>query len=158
MLSLYQFGFRKNHETTHSLMEVIDYIYKSLDEGNCVFGIYINFKRAFNTLQHQILLQKLQHYGMQGIALEWFYSYLSNKKKQFIVTNSIQSDILELSGYINTLPHQFLSELDNVYDNNPERSWNASFQHWYCQNGVRYFSTKFLMRATNVTMTVFRSF
>ena len=42
-----------------------------------------------------------------------------------------------------TLPHQFLSELDNFYHNNPERSWYVSFQHWYCQNGIRYFPTKF---------------
>ena len=57
-----------------------------------------------------------------------------------------------------SLPHQFLSELDTFYRNNPERSWYASFQHWYYQNSIRYFSTKFLMRATNVTMTVFQLF
>ena len=76
---------------------MIDYIYKSLDEGNYVFGIYIDLKKAFDTVQHQILLQKLQYYGIRGIALYWFNSYLSNRK-QFILTNSIKSDILELSG------------------------------------------------------------
>ena len=77
-------------------MEVIDYICRSLDEGNYVFGIYIDLKKAFDTVQHQMLLQKLQHYGIRGIALDWFNSYLSNRK-QFVVTNRIQSDILELS-------------------------------------------------------------
>ena len=56
---------------------MIDYIYKSLDEGNYVFGIYIDLKKAFDTVQHQILLQKLQYYGIRGIALNWFNSYLS---------------------------------------------------------------------------------
>ena len=98
ILYKYQFGFSKNHATTHALTEVIDYIYRSLDEGNYVFGIYIDFKKAFDTVQHQILLQKLQHYGIRGIALDWFNSYLSNRK-QFVVTNGIQSDILELSNY-----------------------------------------------------------
>ena len=98
ILYKYQFGFRKNHATTHALTEVIDYIYRSLDEGNYVFGIYIDLKKAFDTVQHQILLQKLQHYGIRGIALDWFNSYLSNRK-QFVVTNGIQSDILELSNY-----------------------------------------------------------
>ena len=98
ILYKYQFGFRKNHSTTHAPTEVIDYIYKSLDEGNYVFGIYIDLKKAFHTEQHQILLRKLQHYGRRGIALEWFNSYLSNRK-QLVVTNGIQSDILELSDY-----------------------------------------------------------
>ena len=98
ILYKYQFGFRKNHATTHALTEVIDYIYKSLDDGNYVFGIYIDLKKAFDTVQHQILLQKLQYYGIRGIALDWFNSYLSNRK-QFVLTNGIESDILELSGY-----------------------------------------------------------
>ena len=98
ILYKYQFGLRKNHATTHALTEVTDNIYKSPDERNYIFGIYIDLKKAFDTVQHQIFLQKLQHYGIRGIALEWFNSYLSNGKK-FVVTNGIQSDILELSGY-----------------------------------------------------------
>ena len=97
ILYKYQFGFRKNYATSNALTEVIDHIYKSLDEGNYVFGIYIDLKKAFDTVQHQILLYKLQHYGIRGIALEWFDSYLS--KKRFVVTNGIQSDILESSDY-----------------------------------------------------------
>ena len=98
ILYKYQFGFRKNHATSNALTEVINHIYKSLDEGNYVFGIHVDLKKAFDTVQHQILLYKLQHYGIRGIALEWFDSYLS-KRKQFVVTNGIQSDILESSGY-----------------------------------------------------------
>ena len=94
----YQFGFRKNHETTNALTEVIDYIYKSLDEGNYVFGIYIDLKKAFDTVQHDILLSKLQHYGIRGIAFEWFRSYLA-KRKQYVITNGIQSDISDLCEY-----------------------------------------------------------
>ena len=69
ILYKYQFGFGKNHATTHALTEVIDYIYRSLDEGNYVFGIYIDLKKGFDTVQHQILLQKLQHYGIRGFLL-----------------------------------------------------------------------------------------
>ena len=64
----YQFCFRKNHATANALTEVIDYIYKSLDEGNYVFGIYIDLKKAFDTVQHKILLHKLQYYGIRGLA------------------------------------------------------------------------------------------
>ena len=94
----YQFGFRKNHATADALSEVIDFIYKSLDEGNFVFGIYIDLKKAFDTVQHRTLLYKLQHYGIRGLALQWFESYLS-KRKQYVVTNNTQSDMLELCEY-----------------------------------------------------------
>ena len=49
----YQFGFRKNHATDNALTEAISYIYKSLDEGNYVFGIYIDLKKAFDTVQQK---------------------------------------------------------------------------------------------------------
>ena len=88
----YQFGFRKNHATANALTEVIDYIYKSLDEGNYVFGIYIDLKKAFDTVQRKILLHKLQHYGIHGLAFHCFETYLS-KRKQFVVINDTQSDI-----------------------------------------------------------------
>ena len=94
----YQFGFRKNHATTNALAEVIDYIYQSPDEGNYVFGIYIDLKKAFDTVQHDILLRKLQHYGIRGIAFEWFRSYLA-KRTQYVITNGIESDISDLCQY-----------------------------------------------------------
>ena len=94
----YQFGFRKNHATDNALTEVMNYLYKSLDEGNYVFGIYIDLKKAFDTVQHQILLYQLQHYGIRGLAFQWFESYLS-KRKQFVVVNNIQSDTSELCKY-----------------------------------------------------------
>ena len=71
----YQFGFRKNHATSYALMDVTDFSYKALDEGKFVFGLYIDLKKAFDTVAHKILLYKMQHYGIRGIALEWFKSY-----------------------------------------------------------------------------------
>ena len=59
ILYKYQFGFGKNHETSSALTKMIDHIYKSLDEENYVFGIYIDLKKAFDTVQHQILPYKL---------------------------------------------------------------------------------------------------
>ena len=60
----------KNHATNIAVTEVTNYIYKSLDEGNYVFGTYIDLKKAFDTVQHQILLYKLQHYGIRGLAFQ----------------------------------------------------------------------------------------
>ena len=94
-LQITKFGFRKNHATTNAL---IDYIYKSLDEENYIFGIYIDLKKAFDTVQHDILLSKLQHYGIRGIAFQWFRSYLA-KRKPYLITNGIQSDTSDLCKY-----------------------------------------------------------
>ena len=69
ILYKFQFDSRKNHATTHALIDVMDYIYKSLDEGKFVIGIFIDFKKAFDTMKHDILLDKLEHYGITGITL-----------------------------------------------------------------------------------------
>ena len=64
-----------------------------------MFGIYIDLKKAFDTVQHQILLYKLQHHGICGLAFQWFKSYYLSKRKQFVVINNMQSDISELCEY-----------------------------------------------------------
>ena len=76
----------------------MNYIYKLLDEGNYVFGMYIDLKKAFDTVQYQTLLYKLQHYGIRGLAFQWFESYLF-KRKQFVVINDTQPDISDLCEY-----------------------------------------------------------
>ena len=67
ILYKYQYGFRTNHSATHALVDVIEYIYSALDDGNYVIGVYVDFKKAFDSVSHDILLQKLQHYGIRGI-------------------------------------------------------------------------------------------
>ena len=98
ILYKFQFGFRKNHATTHALIDVMDYIYKSLDEGKFVIGIFIDLKKAFDTVKHDILLDKLEHYGIRGITLKWFKTYLENRK-QFVTTNHTESDTYNLMDF-----------------------------------------------------------
>ena len=63
ILSQYQFGFRENHSTSHALIDVAEYVYKSLDDNKLVFGVYIDLKNAFDTVDRDILLHvaKLEH-------------------------------------------------------------------------------------------------
>ena len=98
ILYKFQFDFRKNHATTHALIDVMDYIYKSLDEGKFVIGIFIDLRKAFDTVKHDILLDKLEHYGIRGITLKWFKSYLENRK-QFVTTNHTESDTYNLMDF-----------------------------------------------------------
>ena len=87
-----QFGFRKKCSTSHSLIEITEQIKESIDEKKFGCGIFIDLKKAFDTVNHEILLRKLEHYGIRGAALKWFESYLTNRK-QYVYYNGVSSDI-----------------------------------------------------------------
>ena len=87
-----QFGFRKHKSTIHSLLQITEQIINSIDKGMHGCGIFIDLKKAFDTVNHSILLRKLEHYGIRGISLNWFASYLSNRK-QYVYYNGHSSEI-----------------------------------------------------------------
>ena len=75
-----------------ALIEITDNVKRLLDENNYVIGIFIDFKKAFDTVDHEILLGKLNCYGIRGHANMFFRSYLTNRR-QFTIVNGVQSDI-----------------------------------------------------------------
>ena len=85
-----QFGFRKDHSTSLALMLLVDKILKALHEGEYVLGVFIDFSKAFDTVDHAILLRKLWRYGIRDNSYKWFESYLSNRC-QFVSYNSVAS-------------------------------------------------------------------
>ena len=85
-----QLGFRKNHSTIHALISLTDHIRYALDNNNLACGIFIDLQKAFDTVDHKILLKKLAHYGVRGLANDWFKSYLSNRH-QFVSINGHES-------------------------------------------------------------------
>jgi Reverse transcriptase (RNA-dependent DNA polymerase) len=91
ILYKYQFGFRKKYPTALALIEVMDNIYRKLDEQHFVLGIYLDLQKAFDTVNHEILLHKLYNYGIRGIAHDWFKSYLSNRQQYAVVEGSVSS-------------------------------------------------------------------
>ena len=86
-----QFGFRSYHSTVHSLILMVDKIQKANDSKNYSCAIFIDLCKAFDIVDHHILLDKLEYYGIRGIAHEWFSSYLS-KRSQFVSLGPIYSD------------------------------------------------------------------
>ena len=74
-----QYGFRKNHSTEHAILEAVDRISSELDLGNTPIAIFLDLSKAFDTLNHDILLSKLKHYGISPLSLKWFNDYLSNR-------------------------------------------------------------------------------
>ena len=78
-----QFGFRSKHSTNHALISITEDIRSALDGRKSCGGIFVDLQKAFDTVNHEILLQKLSHYGIRGMANNWFTSYLSNRS-QFV--------------------------------------------------------------------------
>ena len=74
----HQFGFRLNISTNNGLMSIIENIQTRLDDNEFTAGVSVDLKKAFDMVDHEILIGKLEHYGVRGIAKEWFCSYLAN--------------------------------------------------------------------------------
>ena len=91
-----QFGFRKNNSTVYALMEITERIKESIDNGKFGCGIFIDLKKAFDTVNHKILLTKLEHYGVRDVLLNWFESYLTGRK-QYVFYNGESSDLKDIS-------------------------------------------------------------
>ena len=73
-----QYGFRKNYSTKLSLASLVNVMSKSLNEGKITLGVFIDFRKAFDTINHNILCEKLEYYGVKGLPLQWIRNYLSN--------------------------------------------------------------------------------
>ena len=90
ILYRYQFGFRKGHSTEQAILEITGTIKQAMDKKMVTCGVFLNSK-AFDTVNHEILLSKLYHYGIRGIPLDWFENYLHNRT-QFVKIGSSQSN------------------------------------------------------------------
>ena len=87
-----QFGFREKHSTNHALANLIETIKSFLDKDFFVCGIFIDLKKAFDTVDRDILTSKLQHYGICRKANSWLKSFLC-KRKQFVSINGFESEL-----------------------------------------------------------------
>ena len=95
ILSDGQYGFRNNHSTSLALTEFVEKFTSAMDKSQTTIGVFIDIRKAFYTVDHNILLSKLQCYGVRGLALEWITSYLSNRR-QYVCYNNSNSEFKEI--------------------------------------------------------------
>ena len=76
LLSSSQYGFRKAHSTQHAILDIVNAIQTNMDKHSFSCGVFIDLKKAFDTVDHNILLPYLDHYGFRGVINKWFSSYL----------------------------------------------------------------------------------
>ena len=82
-----QFGFRAGHSTEHAILELIDQVSNAFDNNNFFLGVFIDLSKAFDSVDHNIILEKLSMYGVKGNNFKWFHSYLSNRKQYIAFRN-----------------------------------------------------------------------
>ena len=86
-----QFGFRKDRSAHMALIEAVDIVANALDRGETVVDVSLDLSKAFDRVNHMILMEKCEKYGIKGVAKEWLISYL-NRRKQCVSYNGIKSN------------------------------------------------------------------
>jgi retron-type reverse transcriptase len=90
ILTQHQYGFRENRSTELAIIELVDRITKAIDKGEYTIGIFLDLSKAFDTIDHKILIQKFDHYGIRRITQLWFQDYLKNRE-QIVKYSQIKS-------------------------------------------------------------------
>lgn len=114
-----QYGFRKDHSTEYASLELIDRALQATDNRDCMLITFMDLSKAFDTLDHSIMINKLRYYGVDPIALKWFSSYLTSRKQYTVIDNVCSEQMTVKTGvpqgsilgpllfliYVNDMPH-----------------------------------------------------
>ena len=132
-----QYGFRENHSTTYLMLDLIDEVYKSKSSGQIPAIIFLDIKKAFDTVNHEILIEKLRHYGINGTVLHWFINYLTGRYQCTKMGNSISTFLLVLCG----VPQGSLLGpiLFSIYINDLQNACKLSTPFLFADDGALFF-------------------
>ena len=155
-----QFGFRQQYSTSHALVNITENIRKALDGGNIGCRIFVDLQKAFDTVDHQILLTKLDHYGIRGVSNDWFKSYLSNQN-QYVSINGFDSGPAAINDLNHTIKfckvHHFADDTNLLCMSNSIKKLNKLVNadlkhlvHWLNAN-------KISLNVKKTEMVIFKS-
>ena len=128
LLFLSQYNYRAGHSCEHALIDARNKLNYALEKKKTAALLLIDFSKAFDMVDHGILLSKLEHYGIRGLSLQWFKSYLSDRQ-QYVSVNGCNSSKVTLKYsvtqgsvlgptlfllYMRTIFHKFV-KLPNIY-------------------------------------------
>lgn len=146
-----QFGFRNNHSTNHALLKITENIREACDKNEFTCGVFLDLKKTFDTVNHEILLSKLEHYGVRGVANKWFRSFICNRIHYTTILNKDSGILVNTHGfrqasvlgpllfilYINDLNicvehskvHHFADDTNLLYVNKSLKKSNSKINH-----------------------------
>ena len=140
LLSPDQFGFRKGYSTGTCLIDFLDNIYSNIDQGRACGVLFLDLKKAFDTVDHQLLLTKLQNLGISNNSLNWFKSYLLGRSQVTRVQQTVSDSMLVTCG----VPQGSVLGplLFSLYVNNLSNTINQGTTHLYADDTAITLSSK----------------
>ena len=178
-----QFGFHPKHSTDMAIIKLVDKIVQATNNDEITAGLFLDLSKAFDTIRHDILLDKMAHYGIRGLALEWFKNYLTNRKQfvdydghaselKLITSGMPQGSILGPLGfilYVNDIPNSvpelslilyaddtsaFTSNKDiSLLNNIMSNLRKSNFMLFGTHNKTKKYNNTFKLRLDNVEIS-----
>ena len=174
-----QFGFRNSHSTNYALISITEKIKKSLDNNEYSCGVFLDFQKTFDTVNHEILLKKLHRYGIRGVTNEWSKSYLNDRTQKTKVNGSISEKIEITYGvpqgsilgpllflvYINdlheavthSLIHHFVNDSNILYCSKSLKKINKYINHDLSQIVQWLRANRISLNASKTELIIFRT-
>ena len=113
-----QYGFRKSHSPEHAILDIVEAILSNMDKPYFSCDVFIDLKKASDTVNHEILLDKLNFYGFRGLINDWFQSHLKNRMQTIQIGEYLSTELISLCGVSQGLvigPRLFLLYINNIH-------------------------------------------